>query len=155
MEDEREEGTRSSSRRNNSTEDAQLVEHSADELEGLNRDVLNAEITQLEGTITFHVFRPVPLQIADRTFNRPAEELGRMKPNLNVLAEYRKRESEFLDRARDLDMVTKDRDHAKQQYDDLRKTRLEEFMVGFSIISSKLKEMYQVCVFWTFVPDCN
>jgi structural maintenance of chromosome 4 len=67
-----------------------------------------------------------------------------MKPNLNVLAEYRKRESEFLDRARDLDMVTKDRDQAKQQYDDLRKTRLEEFMVGFSTISSKLKEMYQV-----------
>ena len=67
-----------------------------------------------------------------------------MKPNLNVLVEYRKRESEFLDRARDLDAVTKDRDHAKQQYDDLRKTQLEEFMVGFSTISSKLKEMYQV-----------
>ena len=49
-EDEREEGdgARSSSRRNADT-DAQLVEHSADELEGLNRDVLNAEITQLEG----------------------------------------------------------------------------------------------------------
>jgi structural maintenance of chromosome 4 len=44
-------------------------------------------------------------------------------------------------------MVTKDRDQAKQQYDDLRKTRLEEFMVGFSTISSKLKEMYQVSFF--------
>ena len=50
MDEEQEEGTRSSSRRNKSAEDAQLVEHSADELEGLNRDVLNAEITQLEGT---------------------------------------------------------------------------------------------------------
>ena len=67
-----------------------------------------------------------------------------MKPNLNVLAEYRKRETEFLDRAKDLESVTRDRDTAKQEYDDLRKTRLEEFMVGFSTISSKLKEMYQV-----------
>jgi chromosome segregation ATPase len=67
-----------------------------------------------------------------------------MKPNLNVLVEYRKRETEFLDRAKDLESVTRDRDTAKQEYDDLRKTRLEEFMVGFSTISSKLKEMYQV-----------
>ena len=67
-----------------------------------------------------------------------------MKPNLNVLAEYRKRETEFLDRAKDLESVTRDRDTAKHEYDDLRKTRLEEFMVGFSTISSKLKEMYQV-----------
>jgi structural maintenance of chromosome 4 len=145
MDEEQEEGTRSSSRRNKNAEDAQLVEHSADELEGLNRDVLNAEITQLEGTS----FPDSPtVHSRSRWLTGPliefAEELGRMKPNLNVLAEYRKRESEFLDRARDLDMVTKDRDQAKQQYDDLRKTRLEEFMVGFSTISSKLKEMYQV-----------
>jgi len=30
----------------------QLVEHSPDELEAVNRDVLNAEITQLEGRST-------------------------------------------------------------------------------------------------------
>lgn len=145
MDEEQEEGTRSSSRRNKSAEDAQLVEHSADELEGLNRDVLNAEITQLEGTA--NPDSPTGHSRSRRLtglLTEFAEELGRMKPNLNVLAEYRKRESEFLDRARDLDMVTKDRDQAKQQYDDLRKTRLEEFMVGFSTISSKLKEMYQV-----------
>jgi structural maintenance of chromosome 4 len=61
-----------------------------------------------------------------------------------VLAEYRKRESEFLDRARDIEAVTASRDNAKQRYDDLRKARLDEFMAGFSAISSKLKEMYQV-----------
>lgn len=45
-----------------------------------------------------------------------------------------------------MEAVTLERDNAKKQYDDLRKTRLEEFMVGFSAISSKLKEMYQVSV---------
>jgi len=72
------------------------------------------------------------------------EEIGKAKPNLNVLNEYRKRESEFLDRARDMEKVTSQRDNAKKRYDDLRKVRLDEFMAGFSAISSKLKEMYQV-----------
>lgn len=70
--------------------------------------------------------------------------MAKAKPNLNVLHEYRRREAEFLDRARDLEMVTTQRDSAKKRYDDLRKVRLDEFMAGFSAISAKLKEMYQV-----------
>jgi structural maintenance of chromosome 4 len=91
-------------------------------------------------------FSTVAVQISNGLIGI-AEELGKMKPNLNVLAEYRKRENEYLDRAKDLETITFERDQAKQQYDDLRKTRLEEFMVGFSAISSKLKEMYQVSGF--------
>lgn len=98
----------------------ELVEYSPDELRGVDKDILTAEITALE------------------------EETAKAKPNLNVLHEYRRREAEFLDRARDLEAVTNQRDAAKQRYDDLRKVRLDEFMAGFSAISSKLKEMYQV-----------
>lgn len=43
--------------------------------------------------------------------------------------------------------VTTQRDAAKKRYDELRKVRLDEFMTGFSAISSKLKEMYQVRLF--------
>jgi structural maintenance of chromosome 4 len=74
------------------------------------------------------------------------EDIAKAKPNLNVLTEYRKREAEFLDRAKDMEAVTAARDQAKKRYEDLRKTRLEEFMTGFSAISSKLKEMYQVSI---------
>lgn len=98
----------------------ELPEHTPDELEAVNRDQLNAEIAQLE------------------------EEIGKAKPNLNVLAEYRKREADYLERAKDLENTTMLRDQAKKRYDDLRKTRLDEFMTGFSAISSKLKEMYQM-----------
>jgi structural maintenance of chromosome 4 len=73
-----------------------------------------------------------------------AEEIAKAKPNLNVLSEYRRREAEFLDRAKDMESVTTARDAAKQRYDDLRKVRLDEFMAGFTAISAKLKEMYQV-----------
>lgn len=63
---------------------------------------------------------------------------------MDVLKEYRKREQEFLNRAKDLEEVTGRRDAQKAKYDGLRKQRLDEFMTGFSTISSKLKEMYQV-----------
>jgi len=63
---------------------------------------------------------------------------------LVVLKEYRKREEEFLNRAKDLENITNQRDAQKGKYDGLRKQRLDEFMAGFNLISLKLKEMYQV-----------
>ena len=67
-----------------------------------------------------------------------------MKPNLEVLKDYKKREEEFMRRAQDRDEVTRQRDEQKKRYEDLRKQRLDEFMTGFNTISLKLKEMYQV-----------
>ncbi|KAH9950960.1 RecF/RecN/SMC N terminal domain-containing protein [Amylocystis lapponica] len=72
------------------------------------------------------------------------EKLKNSKPDLGVLKDYRKREAEFLKRAQDLDHVTELRDAKKQEYDKLTKQRLDEFMAGFSMISLKLKEMYQM-----------
>lgn len=72
------------------------------------------------------------------------DKIGRAKPNLNVLKEYKERETEFLRRHDDLEKVIAERDAQKKTYEDLRKQRLEEFMAGFSTISLKLKEMYQV-----------
>lgn len=72
------------------------------------------------------------------------ERLKKTKPNPSVLKEYRKREEEFLLRAKDLEETTASRDAQKQLYDAVCKQRLEEFMTGFTTISLKLKEMYQM-----------
>ncbi|KAN0100061.1 RecF/RecN/SMC [Tylopilus felleus] len=72
------------------------------------------------------------------------EKLKNAKPDLSVLKDYKRREEEFLRRAKDLDQITDQRDAQKQKYDNLRKQRLDEFMAGFSLISLKLKEMYQM-----------
>ena len=73
------------------------------------------------------------------------EQIDKAKPNLAVLEEYKERERQFLQRAKEFEDATQQRDAAKTLYEDLRKERLEKFMAGFSIISLKLKEMYQVC----------
>ena len=48
------------------------------------------------------------------------------------------------ERLQELDTITVERDTARGDYESLRKKRLDEFMTGFSVITSKLKEMYQV-----------
>ncbi|KAI0368918.1 RecF/RecN/SMC protein [Pilatotrama ljubarskyi] len=72
------------------------------------------------------------------------EKVKNAKPDLSVLTDYRKREEEFLRRAAEYDEITKQRDEKKEEYETLRKRRLDEFMTGFSAISLKLKEMYQM-----------
>lgn len=72
-----------------------------------------------------------------------------------MLEEYRRREEEYLERAKDLEEITLQRDGVKREYDDLRKRRLDEFMAGFNVISQKLKEMYQVRVFENQFTFCR
>ncbi|CAG8434869.1 763_t:CDS:10 [Diversispora eburnea] len=91
-----------------------------DELKAMHAEALQREITALN------------------------EKVQNANPNLNVLTEYKRCEDEYLSRVKDLEEITTLRDECKGEYDDLRKTRLEEFMHGFTQISQKLKEMYQM-----------
>ncbi|XP_067400262.1 structural maintenance of chromosomes protein 4 [Emydura macquarii macquarii] len=67
-----------------------------------------------------------------------------MKPNLGAIAEYNKKEELYLKRVAELDEITNKRDNFRRAYEDLRKQRLNEFMAGFNVITSKLKENYQM-----------
>lgn len=40
--------------------------------------------------------------------------------------------------------MTSERDQKRREHEAMRKQRLDEFMAGFSVITTKLKEMYQV-----------
>ncbi|XP_031567027.1 structural maintenance of chromosomes protein 4-like [Actinia tenebrosa] len=72
------------------------------------------------------------------------EKLNQLKPNMAAIAEYRKKEEAYLARVGELDKVTSDRDGRRREHEALRKKRLDEFMAGFTIITTKLKEMYQM-----------
>ena len=70
--------------------------------------------------------------------------LQQSRPDMDVLEEYKSKLEIYLARAKDLKDVTDQRDESKMKVDQLMKQRLTEFMSGFSAISLKLKEMYQV-----------
>ncbi|EMD00110.1 hypothetical protein BAUCODRAFT_30568 [Baudoinia panamericana UAMH 10762] len=98
-----------------------VPELSRDELADLNKNDLKAAIAALE------------------------ERLAKSASvDLAVLTEYRRRCHEHATRLSDLQSALTARDAAKRHADDLRRARLEGFMEGFSIISLRLKEMYQM-----------
>lgn len=70
--------------------------------------------------------------------------LKNMKPNLQSIAEFRRADQEHRDKLGEYDEVNAKREESRHQLEDLRRARHEEFMSGFSIISMKLKEMYQM-----------
>lgn len=64
--------------------------------------------------------------------------------NMGAIAEYRKKEADYLFRVSELDQVTEERNDARKEHEELRRQRLEMFMDGFGTITLKLKEMYQM-----------
>lgn len=94
--------------------------YTEDELADMDKNKLNSQIATLE------------------------EKIQNVNVDLAVLQEYRKRVQEHAARAADLETAVSGRDSVKHRLDDLRKRRLDEFMEGFSAISLRLKEMYQM-----------
>ncbi|XP_077541777.1 structural maintenance of chromosomes 4-like protein gluon [Haemaphysalis longicornis] len=72
------------------------------------------------------------------------ENLASMKPNMAAIQEYKRKEEAYKQRVSELEAVTEKRAEQRRHHDSLRKQRLNEFMRGFAIISSKLKETYQM-----------
>ncbi|KAI1441404.1 nuclear condensin complex subunit Smc4 [Annulohypoxylon stygium] len=98
----------------------ELPRFTEDELKDMDKDTLKAEIAALE------------------------EKTQNVNVDVSVLSEYRRRVEEHAARSSDLATAVQQRDAAKKRCDDLRRLRLEGFMEGFSTISLRLKEMYQM-----------
>lgn len=102
------------------SEGQSLATYTRDELTDLDKNVLKGEIAILE------------------------EKTQNANVDMGVIAEYRRRVEEHAARSNDLAEAVSQRDAAKKRCEDLRRIRLEGFMEGFSIISLRLKEMYQM-----------
>ncbi|PGH19308.1 hypothetical protein AJ80_04061 [Polytolypa hystricis UAMH7299] len=101
-------------------EPLQLPLYTEDEIADMNKESLKAVIAALE------------------------EKTQHSAVDLSVLGEYRRRAAEHETRSADLSTALSQRDSAKSRLDTLRSLRLTGFMEGFSIISLRLKEMYQM-----------
>lgn len=116
----------------------QLHEYTPEELAPLRKRELIADVELLDGkrlstTLSSLFIHPIL-----------SEKVKKATPDLSVLKEYKRREAEFDNRVKELAAVTELRDKKKAEYDGYRKDRLDKFMSGFTQISARLKEMYQV-----------
>ncbi|KYR00167.1 structural maintenance of chromosome protein [Tieghemostelium lacteum] len=64
--------------------------------------------------------------------------------NINTIKEYKRKERDYNNKLAEYEQEHAHREELKKKYDELRRRRLDEFMAGFSIITQKLKEMYQM-----------
>mmetsp|Transcript_6086 Transcript_6086/g.9026 ORF Transcript_6086/g.9026 Transcript_6086/m.9026 type:complete len:1325 (+) Transcript_6086:13-3987(+) len=71
-------------------------------------------------------------------------DAARSDVNLKTIEEYRAKSEEYQQRLDELEAVTRDRNRARDRLEDLKRRRLDDFMLGFGVISLKLKEMYQM-----------
>lgn len=65
-------------------------------------------------------------------------------PNMQVIADYEEKDKLYLRRVADLEKVTAERNNLRDTYENLRRRRIQEFLGDFTLITSKLKEMYQM-----------
>jgi len=72
------------------------------------------------------------------------QNLQNLKPDLKTIEEFRQKCAEHKSKLEDYEMVHNEREEARRKLDGLRQQRLLEFLDGFSVISMKLKEMYQM-----------
>jgi structural maintenance of chromosome 4 len=72
------------------------------------------------------------------------QNLKNLKPNLASIEEFKRADAEHKSKLSDYEVVHTEREDARRTLEGLRQQRLEEFMDGFSVISMKLKEMYQM-----------
>ncbi|KAM1400566.1 hypothetical protein ACFX2F_027826 [Malus domestica] len=108
-----------------------LIKH----MEQIQKDLVDPE--KLQATLADEILNnPSDLKRALEMVALLEAQLKEMNPNLDSIAEYRRKVSLYNERVEDLNTVTQQRDDIKRQ--------LDEFMAGFNAISLKLKEMYQM-----------
>ncbi len=67
-----------------------------------------------------------------------------MKPNLDSIILYKNKLLDLRSKENDFDITLERLQKTKEINDKIKERRYNEFMEGYNIISSKLKEMYQV-----------
>eukprot|EP00041_Stephanoeca_diplocostata_P037900 m.1458495 g.1458495 ORF g.1458495 m.1458495 type:complete len:1290 (+) comp25122_c0_seq1:152-4021(+) len=72
------------------------------------------------------------------------QKMGTKKINTKAIKDYYEKEEEYINKVAELDKITELRDGVRAEYEELRKKRLDCFFAGFKVISTKLKEMYQM-----------
>ena len=72
------------------------------------------------------------------------QTLDSIKPNFSSLERWFQKDREYTKRSQELAQISQTRDSKRLEYDSLKGRRLQEFMDGFTEITMKLKEIYQM-----------
>eukprot|EP00435_Cladocopium_sp_Y103_P033627 s1533_g8.t1 len=112
-------------------------EASVSKLEEMSRKAISEELSEKELT-------KVSAEDVEERMTGLEANIKNLKPNLGAIEEFRRADGEHRTRLTEYEQVHNDREDARRKLEQLRQQRMKEFMEGFSVISMKLKEMYQM-----------
>lgn len=96
------------------------------------KDLTEEEIDQLDA------------KMVAQNLQKAKKRLPEQIPNMQIIADYQEKDALYIRRAADLEEMTLMRNKMRDIYEIARRRRIQEFQDGFSLITMKLKEMYQM-----------
>eukprot|EP00397_Hematodinium_sp_SG-2012_P001677 GEMP01001682.1.p1 GENE.GEMP01001682.1~~GEMP01001682.1.p1 ORF type:complete len:1371 (+),score=303.72 GEMP01001682.1:190-4113(+) len=114
------------------------------ETQELNDDDMPLWIKCMKRPLTDDEIASVNTQLIQNKILALEANLKNMKPNLSLIEEYKVKLADAKERMAEFDAAHVQKEESRKALEKLRTSRLQAFMDGFSIISLKLKEMYQM-----------
>ena len=112
------------------------IEEEKDNLKKFLKDITE-NYTDIEIDEKFELFPEIKLAL-----KKTKLKLEKLKPNLNIIKEFKRKLKIYKEKKSDLDTLKTNLSSTKEKYYNLKKKRKTEFLIGFKIISKKLKETY-------------
>ncbi|KYM95663.1 PREDICTED: structural maintenance of chromosomes protein 4 [Cyphomyrmex costatus] len=116
-----------------------------------NRDIKNLKLRQIPHEalepfkdLTEEDINQLDMKMLLQNLQRMKKKLPEQIPNMQIIADYEEKDALYMSRAADLEETTSARNKMRDIYETARRRRIQEFLHGFSLITTKLKEMYQM-----------
>ncbi|KAG5323636.1 SMC4 protein, partial [Pseudoatta argentina] len=116
-----------------------------------NRDIRNLKLRQIPHEaleplkdLTEEEIDQLDMKMLLQNLVRIKKKLPEQIPNMQIIADYEEKDALYMSRAADLEETTSVRNKMRDIYETARRRRIQEFLHGFTLITTKLKEMYQM-----------
>lgn len=83
-------------------------------------------------------------KVVVQNLQKAKKRLPAQIPNMQIIIDYQEKDALYIRRAADLEEMTMTRNRIRDIYETARRRRVQEFLHAFSLITTKLKEMYQM-----------
>lgn len=121
----------------------QLLEY-IQKINSLKLNTIPGEQPELLKELSDEEINELNEKVVTEKLDKAMQHLPKDIPNMQIIADYEEKDKLYLKRVADLELITTERNNLRDIYEKSRRQRMSEFLTGFTLITNKLKEMYQM-----------
>ncbi|XP_043503060.1 structural maintenance of chromosomes protein 4 isoform X2 [Polistes fuscatus] len=122
---------------------AQLLEY-IQKINSLKLNTIPGEQPEVLKELSDEEINELNEKVVAEKLDKTMQHLPKVIPNMQIIADYEEKDKLYLERVADLELITTERNNLRDIYEKSRRQRMSEFLTGFTLITNKLKEMYQM-----------